>query len=759
MRRPTQKWIAAFTVFTVISGASDYGLFADAPKSQLAAQNHWAFKPPVRPPEPEVKKQKWVRNAIDRFVLARLEKERLAPSGEAGRVTLIRRLSFDLTGLPPTPEEVQAFVSDARPGAYGVLVDRLLASPHYGERWGRLWLDAAGYADSNGYFDADTDRPLAYKYRDYVVHAFNEDKPFDRFIQEQIAGDELAGYQTGGDVTPEMVEPLVATHFLRNAPDGTGESDGNPLEQKVDRYSVLEGTIQIIGSAFLGLTVQCARCHDHKFEPITQEEYYQLQAILRPAYNPERWIKPNERVVAIARRAEREENKQQTEKFEREIKALKESLEGAAAPFRKLAVNANLAKLDEATQTNVLKALETKEKQRTEEMKALLKQHESLVQIKDEDLLKQFSELAPGYNALKESAKKREGERPVQLPQIAALTELGTEPPPHHILTRGIYANEGRLVSPGVPAVLCTSNNSFFVASNKTSKSSGRRAALARWLTSPENPAVARLVVNRIWQRHFGEGLVPTLDNFGVSGAQPTHPELLDYLAAELVQSGWRVKALQRLIVTSAAYRQSSALRDEPFAADPDNTLLWRFRLRRLDAESLRDAMLSISGELDRTLGGPCVPAERTEEGQFVVAEKNAGARRRSLYLQQRRTKPVTMLDLFDGAQMNPNCNRRSTATVPLQSLALLNSDFVRRRSNAFARRILNEAAADPGKGIAAAFELGLGRGPTPEEQGAAEEFLKSQAFQYANNAKVQESVWTDFCQMLLASNAFLYVE
>lgn len=726
----------------------------------IPAPKHWAFQPPVPPPEPEVKNKNWVRNAIDRFVLARLEKDNLKPSEEADRATLIRRLSFDLHGLPPSPDDVDAFVADQNPDAYEKLVERLLASPHFGERWGRHWLDAVGYADSNGFFDSDTDRPLAYKYRDYVVNALNNDKPFDRFIQEQIAGDELIGYRPTGDVTPGMIEALTATHFLRNAPDGTGESDGNPLEQKVDRYSVIEGNLQILGSAFLGLTIQCARCHNHKFEPVTQAEYYQLQAVFRPAYNPERWLKPSERVVTAGLRIEREENKRQIEKFERELKAVKESLEGIVAPFRKVILNENLEKLTEPDRSKLRKALETKEKERTDDMKALLKKHEALWQIKDDGVMGRFPELGAGYNALTESAKKREGERPVQLPQIATVTDPAIEPPLHHILVRGNYAAEGDAVQPGVPAILCTPDNSYrATALDENQKSSGRRLALARWLTSAENPVVARVLANRIWQRHFGDGLVATVDNFGVTGSKPTHPELLDYLATRFIQSGWRAKDLHRLIVTSAAYRQASGLREDAYAADPDNKLLWRFRLQRLDAESLRDAMLFVSGELDLKAGGPYIPADKTDEGQFVVNERSVGAKRRSLYLQQRRTKPVTMLEIFDGAQTGLNCTRRSSATVPLQSLALLNSQFVRERSKAFARRVRPQAGKDQATAIHVAFRHAMGRLPSMEERRAAEEFLENQSSQYAGNDTIQEAVWTDFCQMLVASNTFLYVE
>jgi len=702
---------------------------------------------------------KWARNALDKFVLDQLEREQLSPSPETNRATLIRRLSFDLIGLPPTPHEVDAFVNNPATDAYEKLVERLLASPHYGERWGRHWLDAAGYADSNGYFNADSDRPLAYKYRDYVVRSFNDNKPFDRFIQEQIAGDELAGYQPDADITPETAELLIATHFLRNAPDGTGESDGNPLELKVDRYSVLEGNVQILGSVFLGSTVQCARCHDHKFEPVTQEEYYQLQAILRPAYDPANWLKPNERVFTVGTRAARTENKRQIEKYNREIKTLKESLDGLTAPFRKLALQENLERIPEPARAAIQKALDTKEKERTAEMKALLKTNEAVVEIKDEELLKRFPELAVGHKSLKEGIKTREEQRPAPLPQIAGLSEPAKELPKHHLLVRGIYADEGREVAPGVPAVFSTGTNSYQVAPAVEQKNSGRRLALARWLTSPENPIVARVLVNRIWQHHFGEGLVATVDNLGVTGAKPTHPELLDYLAAEFVQSGWKVKSLHRLIVTSATYRQGSALREAPYAVDPENRLLWRFPLQRLDAESVRDALLFAAGELNLDIGGPYVPIKSTSDGQIVVDESNAGARRRSLYLQQRRTQPLTMLQVFDTAQMNPNCTRRNPSTVSLQSLALLNSDFIRARSRALAQRLEKECGPESNQRLERTFLLALGRKPNPAEQSAAEEFLQTQAGHYADKPDKAERVWTDFCQMALAGNAFLYVD
>ena len=748
--------LAAGLVFAAQSPLRAADPIATSPRPQTNAVTHWAFKPPTLIDLPDVAQKTWPRSPIDFFILAKLEHAKLSPSAEADRTTLIRRLKFDLLGLPPAPAEIAEFLADPDPKAYERLVERFLASPHYGERWGRHWLDVAGYADSNGYFNADSDRPLAWKYRDYVIRSINNDKPFDQFIREQIAGDEWAGYQPGGDITPDMIEPLIATHFLRNAPDGTGESDGNALELQVDRYSVIEGTAQLIGSAFLGLTVQCARCHNHKFEPITQEEYYQLQAILRPAYDPENWLKPNERALTVGTRAERERRKQQIEKQDRELKAYQESFEGLAKPFRKLAQEERLQTLPEPDRTELRKALEKQEKERSAPMKQLVEKHAALVQIKEEELLSRFPEMASGYKALQSLIRKEEENKIPPLPQITALTEPAGKPPAHHLLTRGNYTKPGREVEPGVPAILSAGAGSYRPGVGQTS---GRRTALANWLTSPGNPMTARLMANRIWQRHFGGGLVATADNFGVTGAKPTHPELLDWLAREFVRSRWSVKALHRLIVHSAAYRQASALREDGFRLDPDNQLLWRYPLRRLEAEAIRDAMLFVGSELDLQMDGPFIPSTQTEEGEQVVNEKEPGAKRRSLYLQQRRTTPVSMLDLFDGAKMNPNCVQRTPSTVALQSLALLNSEFVRARSKAFARRVLAEAGRDQAKRIAVAFQLACGRLPNEAESSSAQEFLKEQSTLYGGKPEAEQAPWTDLCQMLFASSAFLYVE
>jgi hypothetical protein len=723
--------------------------------SAAEAQKHWAFQPVRATAPPKVKKSNWLKTPVDNFILARLENEKLQPSPEAERATLIRRLSFDLIGLPPSIEEVREFMQDKRPDAYELLVERLLESPHYGERWGQHWLDVAGYADSNGYFDADSDRPLAWKYRDYVIRAVNSDKAFDEFVREQIAGDEMAGYKPDGDITPEMVDKLVATHFLRNGPDGTGESDGNAMELTVDRFAVIESTMQILGSSLLGITVQCAKCHDHKFEQFTQADYYGMQALLRPAYNPEKWLKPKERLMTIGTQAERAANKARIDAFEKELKALKESQEGLLKPLRKLLTDEKLQRVPQEQRAGVTKALETKEKDRNAQMKELLKKFPEVAEAKDADIEKRFPDLATSIRASAAAIGRLEKMRPTPLSQISVLVEPSGPAPTVHVLARGNYAKPAAEVSASVPGVFGAENFSV----RQCTGSSGRRLAFAKWVTSPQHPTFARLAVNRIWQQHFGIGLVATPENFGLAGAKPTHPELLDYLATSFVRSGWSTKALHRLIVNSATYRQSGELREPEFKQDQDNRLLWRYPMHRLGAEAVRDAILATTGEIDRKMAGPFVPKAKTADGEYVINENEPGAHRRSIYLQQRRTNPVTFLDVFDAARMNPNCVQRIQSTVPLQSLSLLNSSFIRTRSKVFAEALLTQKDKATGRLIARAFQMALGRGPSPEELEAAQDFLSKQLAEYSGKANQEPAAWTDFCQMLFASNAFLYVE
>lgn len=698
------------------------GVCCGAGASAAEPATHWAFRPVVRPRLPEVKGKP--STAVDPFILKELEAKGQAMNPSADRLTLIRRVSFDLTGLPPARADIDVFFGDRDAGAHERMVERYLASPRYGERWGKYWLDAAGYADSNGYFNADSDRPLAWRYRDYVIRAFNADKPYDRFIHEQLAGDELAGYRPDGDVTPEIAELLTATHFLRNAPDGTGESDGNPDEVRIDRYTVLEGNLQVAMNCLLGVTIQCARCHRHKFEPISHAEYYSLQAIFFPVYNPERWTKPNDRVVAVGTRNQRADWQRRNERIDRQVKALQDSVAAVAKSLRE---------------------------QLIEERKR--------AKISDDDVAKRFPEFAAFRDQARKTQAEREKQRPRSLDKLAVFVETDPKPPMHHVLRRGQHHLPGEEVQPGVPAVLCTDKNHFRMEPlAKGMLSSGRRTAFARWLTSTENPLLARVLVNRVWQHHFGVGLVATPDNLGRSGARPSHPELLDYLASEFVNNGWSIKALHRLIMRSAVYQQSSAPRPELARVDADNRLLGRFPLRRLDAEAVRDALLSVAGELDLRMGGPYVPTQRTAEGTVEAADNRDGYKRRAVYLQQRRTQVETLAQLFDAPAMVSTCSVRPTSTVPLQALALLNSEFVRQRGKAFAVRVQREAN-DSEQRLTLAFRLACSRPPTDDERHAARDFLIAQRQAYAGQPDVEARCWTDLCQMILASNAFLYLE
>jgi hypothetical protein len=730
--------------------------------SALAAQEqaHWAFRPVVRPPLPAVRHPEPVCTPVDRFILAALEAKSLSLAPEADRATLVRRVSFDLTGLPPTPAEIDAALGDTSPNWYERLVERYLGSPHYGERWGKFWLDAAGYADSNGYFSADSDRPLAWRYRDYVIDSFNADKPYDRFVMEQLAGDELAGYQPGGDVTPAMAKLLTATHFLRNAADGTGESDGNPDEVRTDRLSVLEGTLQITMNCLLGITIQCARCHEHKFEPIAHREYYALQALFFPVYNPERWTKPNERTVTVAPSERRTEHQRRTALIDRQVKALREGLAATAEPLGDQLIEERIAGLAEPARGPLLQAFRTPKDKRTAEQKTLLKTHAALLKVNDDELAKRFPEYAALRERVHKTIAEREKDRPPPLDALSVFVETDANPPAHHVLKRGQHNAPGAEVEPGVPAAFCTTGNAYHVEPKPPGRvTSGRRMAFAKWVTSPENPLFARVMVNRIWQHHFGTGLVSTPDNLGRSGARPSRPELLDYLAAEFVRSGWSIKALHRLILMSAVYRQSSVADATPQTTDPENRLLSHYPLRRLDAEAIRDAMLAASDELDMRMGGHYVPTQRTADGSVVVAETQPGARRRSVYLQQRRSQVATLLQLFDAPSIVGSCAARTSSTVPLQSLALLNSEFARHRARALTKRLQHEAGQAGDDRLTFLFRLACGRLPGTEERCAARRFVSDQIEVYAGQKDAPERAWIDLCQMVLASNGFLYVE
>jgi hypothetical protein len=733
----------------------------------------WAFQKPVRPAVLPVRDGGRVRTPVDAFVLARLEAKGLTFSPDADPSTLVRRVYLDLLGLPPAPEEVDAFLADLRPDAYERLVDRLLASPHYGERWGRHWLDAAGYADSIG---GDNDpgqvfpREGMWRYRDYVVRSLNDDKPFDRFLLEQIAGDEMDDWRSAAALTPEMREHLIATGFLRTTVDHTFEDE---LNRPFERYQVLHDTIENLTTNLLGLTVACARCHDHKFDPIAQAEYYRLLAVLKPVYNPEAWVKPQDRHLADVSPKEKEAIDRHNGEIDRQVAKLNGRVAAIRQPYERRLFAAKLAVLPEPIRADTEAALATPAEKRSAVQKYLADKLGPALQVPAEEVARSLSDADRAQVAAltQQVAALNAGRQSVGTIQAAWEAGQGTAPPTY-LFRRGNLVTPGAEVQPGFLAVLTDPGAPVLIEAQPGGKSSGRRTALARWLTRPDHPLTARVFVNRVWQHYFGEGLVATSDNFGHLGARPTHPELLDYLATEFVSGGWRVKALHRLIVTSTVYRQSSAPRPgarragepDPEAVDPGDQLLWRQRLRRLESEVIRDSVLAVSGTLDRSMGGPPVPIEPRPDGLVVVPEKGPAtptARwRRSLYLFSRRNYNLTLLNVFDQPVMATNCTRRTASAVPLQSLTLLNDAVMLEQADHFADRVA-AAGPDPGRRVETAFRLAFARKPTAREAASSTTFLTTLEQDYAAEglprAEAERKALARLCHMLLCANEFLY--
>ena len=1013
------------------------GLVRDARPTDGA--EHWAFRPlvpslpssggdgtnPKRAEEEPLTlalspqgRGEGTRGTLDSYLAADLARDGLTLSPEADRATQTRRVSFDLTGLPPTPEAIDEFIADKRPDAYERMVDRYLASPHYGERLGKLWLDAAGYADSNGYFSADTDRPLAFRYRDYVIRAINSDKPFDQFVREQLAGDELANITARNGQTvafsppssPSTLAPhpstvldlLEATHYLRNGQDGSGESDGNPDEVQVDRYTVIETAMQNISTGLLGLTIQCAKCHDHKFEPLTQRDYYSLQAVLIPAFPPDQWVKPNDRFVYASLPGEVEAWQQRLTQAETTVARLQSEVTewvkqhrprgtmlfadgfdappetlgerwsntapGDDAPGGTAAVNLNSRETPGAVVVDGKlqlieggpsgdKWLSTKlpfdwtpdvvgasiqvtfdlidnriegsnaadrigyfialhdfhDNSPTPGGNILIDGHpssstavhpdypggdstqagvigttgyqpgrnygvritnngggkfvmEQLVDWQVEEksitfaetdlpaggfgfefccgrsfiidnvaiesfaptdgkhpLIEFLAELKSQREPLDEALKTKTARAAARPGKIAWTTDLVEQPPQTHVFIRGNYHTPGDSVEPAGFAILSPSPRRGGLGSGadepstrnpqaaplpnpnslpskvggeettpkaeepltlalspqgrgegtdpEASRDIGRRSALANWITQPGAPAsslLARVHVNRLWQHHFGTGIVSTPDNFGVSGSPPSHPELLDWLATEFIRSGWSPKRVTRWIVNSASYRQSSLADERRSPLDPDARRLSRFPVRRLDAEAIRDTMLFASGDLDDRLFGPYIATSRTGAGETVVAEDKPGARRRSIYLQQKRTQVHSLLQVFDAPSIVFNSTRRPRSTMPLQSLSLLNSDFSVARARSLTARLEYDLTSDLER-LTRAFVLTQGHPPTEGKASAAMLFLVEQTAEYArpeggdgthrSPRDARQRAWHDLSQMLLIGNAALYLE
>ena len=740
-------------------------------------RSYWFFQPVKRPEVPRVRDAKLVRNPVDAFLLKQIEAAKLSFNAEADKRTLIRRATFDLTGLPPTPEEVTAFLADKSPTAYEALIDRLLASPRYGERWGRHWLDIAGYADSDGYNEADTERKYSYKFRDYVIRVFNADKPFDQFIREQLAGDEMVKppYK---NLAPDSVEKLVATGFLRMAPDGTASGE---VEQKISRNHVVADTLKIVSTSLMGLTVGCAECHDHRYDPIPQADYYRLRAVFEPAYDWKNWRAPAARSISLMTDAERAK----AAEIEKEAAKIDAARIKRQQEFIDEVLEKELEEKDAGIRDALRTAYRTDVKKRTPEQVKLLKDHPTIAQLSAGSLyLYDRTYKTKHADELKkltaEAAKIRET-KPVE-DFVNALTEVPGKVPPTFLFNRGDPDQPKQPLEPGELTILASWRPTKISPTNAALPTTGRRLAFAQQLTDGRHPLTARVLVNRVWLNHFGRGIVASPGDFGFLGQRPTHPELLDWLASEFVSQGWSMKKLHKLLMTSTAYRQSSVRDPKKDRLDPDNRLFARMTPRRLEAETVRDAILAVSGRLNDKMFGPPVPVMEDEVGQVIIGKENKDGEgkvaakidlkgdefRRSIYVQVRRSRPLGMLEAFDAPVMEPNCEARNASTVAPQSLMLMNNTTVVEYAGHFAERLLHDAANDPAAQVKRAWWLSFAREPGKLELDKGVAFLKDQSdFFRAQAAKAspkpkespERQALANFCHALLSTNEFLYVD
>jgi len=744
----------------------------------------WAFQTPRKPGIPVIaigENVAHATNPIDLFIRSRLLDAGLDFAPEADRATLIRRLKIDLHGLPPTPEEVDAFVADTSEHAYENLVDRFLDSPQFGVRWARHWLDVAGYSETDGNPTKDTERQHAWRYRDYVIESINRDKPYDQFLLEQLAGDECIE----GDPDSENerhVELMTATGFLRMAPDITATNNG-----LLDRNQAVSDMIKVVGSSVLGLSVGCAQCHDHRYDPITIEDYYRYRAIFDPAFPLAAWQPPDQRLIDLTPAVDRAA----ADAIEAEAVRREKDLAERKREVGKRIFDMNLAAAPENVRESLVAAIAVPADKQTEEQKKLLLEY-PMVRSVDAIVgqLIEFDKVNNNENykrfdaESKEIAKFRQTKPPARL--IMAVRDRADITPDSKVFFRGDPEQPKKSVEPGEVYVLARDRPATTIPTTKsdTSKSFGRRLTYARQLTDGTHPLVARVAVNRLWQHHFGVGLVPTPSDFGAFGQRPTHPELLDWLACDLVDGGWHLKRMHKRMVMSHTYRQQShrtASHDHP---DSENHLYGRAHLRRLDAETIRDAMLQVSGDLNLKLGGPSVPVAEDGEGQATIGRRilneglyagiediGADKYRRSIYLQSKRGLPLSLLETFDLPTMNPNCDTRRCSTVAPQALLFLNEQSIIRFAERTAERLWSEAPESDAR-IHHLFLKLFSKPPTETEQAACREYLQGQREIFAAdpNPEWQKRVEAEshapdvralasLCQVLMASNRFLYVD
>jgi hypothetical protein len=672
----------------------------------------WSFVPPVRPAVPAVKNAGLVRNPIDAFLLRKLEEKGLTFSPEADKVTLMRRVYLDLIGMLPTEAEIHEYMADNSPDAYEKLVDQLLASSHYGERWGQHWLDLAGYSDSEGFGQDDGVRPYAWRYRDYVIRSLNADKPYTQFLTEQIAGDEMsADWKKAKDVADQAtIDRIAATGFLRTSPDPTNSYERGLINE---RMNILADEVEILTSSVMGVTVGCARCHNHKYDPIPQRDYYRLSAILQAAYDPYEWKTPNQREIPLALESELQEFKAHNAPIDAEIAKLNEQIDKALDPMRAQMLEERLKAVPDDVRDEVKAAALTKAANRTAEQKALAKKYDSAANISNNDVLDKYPDLKASVKPLQTELNASKA-RLFPKPHVRVLTD-NAEPSVSYLLRRGDPVDYGEVVEAGVPAVLQSAALKPYQPVSPFEGASGRRLALAKWLTQPDHPLTARVAVNQLWMRHFGRGIVATVSNFGHSGAPPSDQELLDWLATEFVARGWSMKAMHRLMVTSEAYRQSSQVNAALMATDPDNVLVSRMPLRRMDAETLYDSLLTATGRMDAKEFGAPTEVTITPDKEVIVKPGKDGFRR-AIYVLHRRQTPMSLLDAFDEPIMTPNCTERRRSNVATQALHMMNGTMTWDLAKYMAGRVIDEADGSRGKEIEVIYLRAYSRKPTAEE-------------------------------------------
>jgi mono/diheme cytochrome c family protein len=699
------------------------------PPVNAETMNFWSFRPVKRPEVPAMKNARWVTNPIDSFVLAKLEANGLQPAAPAGKAALLRRAYYDLTGLPPSPEEVEAFVADDSPEAYEKVIDRLLASPQYGEKWARHWLDLVRYAETNS-FERDGPKPFAWRYRDYVIRSFNDDKPYDQFIREQLAGDELE------KPTPESI---IATGYYR-----LGLWDDEPADPLQARYDELDDIVGTTGQAFLGLTVNCARCHDHKIDPIPQKDYYRMLAFFQGVRRygdrshesvADASLRP---IAAEPTEEDKQQLKEETAKYQKRLDDVQKQISAIEQEAGK--DFSDVEKEDFRDEQNRMRLIKKR-----------------VPNVLSEEKFKQYVRLTEERDRLRKSP-------PAPLAKALCVTEVGKVPPPTFVLPRGNPHAKGDAVEPGFLSVLSPPKPEIREPA-ADAKTSGRRLALANWIASKDNPLTARVMMNRVWQYHFGRGIVRSTSNFGFHGTPPTHPELLDYLAGEFVKQGWRLKPMHKLLMMSSTYRMSSQADPKALAKDPENDLCWRFDMRRLSAEEIRDSVLAVNGSLNRKkMFGPSIyvpiPAEvlagQSMPGSGWGKSPPEDEVRRSIYIHLKRSLAVPILASFDAPETDASCPVRFATTQPTQALGMVNSKFLNDQAKVFAEFARKQASDDAAAQVKLVLWRTLQREPTAKETERGVRFLRTMREEHKQD---EAAALRSFCLLALNLNEFMYLD